>query len=92
VEGIYRVSGFADDVQSLKSKFESEWDQMERILSQCEDIHVITGVLKLYFRLLPIPLITYDAYPHFLAAISKNTAFIIYQIYITLYIYIMLYV
>ena len=32
---------------------------------------LITGVLKLYLRLLPIPLISYDAYPHLIDAISK---------------------
>uniref|UniRef100_A0A452UJY3 Beta-chimaerin n=1 Tax=Ursus maritimus TaxID=29073 RepID=A0A452UJY3_URSMA len=31
-----------------------------------EDINIITGALKLYFRDLPIPLITYDAYPKFI--------------------------
>uniref|UniRef100_A0A8C4QCW4 N-chimaerin n=1 Tax=Eptatretus burgeri TaxID=7764 RepID=A0A8C4QCW4_EPTBU len=33
-----------------------------------EDINVVTGALKLYFRDLPIPLITYDAYPKFIDA------------------------
>ena len=31
-----------------------------------EDINIITGALKLYFRDLPNPLIMYDAYPKFL--------------------------
>uniref|UniRef100_A0A665SZ66 Beta-chimaerin n=1 Tax=Echeneis naucrates TaxID=173247 RepID=A0A665SZ66_ECHNA len=34
--------------------------------SAYEDINIITGALKLYFRELPIPLITYDAYPRFI--------------------------
>ncbi|KAI3365790.1 hypothetical protein L3Q82_000790 [Scortum barcoo] len=33
-----------------------------------EDINIITGALKLYFRELPIPLITYDAHPRFIEA------------------------
>lgn len=36
-----------------------------------EDINIITGALKLYFRDLPIPLITYDAYPKFIESASK---------------------
>lgn len=36
-----------------------------------EDINIITGALKLYFRDLPIPLITYDAYPKFMESASK---------------------
>lgn len=35
-----------------------------------EDINIITGALKLYFRELPIPLITYDAYPRFIETAS----------------------
>ncbi|KAJ6650665.1 hypothetical protein lerEdw1_005052 [Lerista edwardsae] len=37
-----------------------------------EDINIITGALKLYFRDLPIPLITYDAYPKFIDS-AKTT-------------------
>lgn len=36
-----------------------------------EDINIITGALKLYFRDLPIPLITYEAYPKFIESASK---------------------
>lgn len=38
-----------------------------------EDINIITGALKLYFRELPIPLITYDAYPRFIEAASRSS-------------------
>jgi hypothetical protein len=38
-----------------------------------DDIHSITSVLKLYFRLLPIPLITFESYKIILDAISKYT-------------------
>lgn len=40
-----------------------------------EDINIITGALKLYFRDLPIPLITYDAYPKFIESASKYNTF-----------------
>lgn len=40
-----------------------------------EDINIITGALKLYFRELPIPLITYDAYPRFIEAASRSPHF-----------------
>lgn len=36
-----------------------------------EDINIITGALKLYLRDLPVPVITYDAYPRFMEAASK---------------------
>lgn len=37
-----------------------------------EDINIITGALKLYLRDLPVPVITYDAYPRFIEAASKQ--------------------
>ena len=36
-----------------------------------EDIHVITGSLKLYFRELPEPLLTFGAYDHLISAVRK---------------------
>lgn len=41
-----------------------------------EDINIITGALKLYFRELPIPLITYDAYPRFIETASRSPCFL----------------
>ncbi|KAG9349495.1 hypothetical protein JZ751_027940, partial [Albula glossodonta] len=37
-----------------------------------EDINIITGALKLYLRDLPIPVITYDAYPRFIEAVKLS--------------------
>ena len=36
-----------------------------------EDVHALTGSLKLYFRELPEPLIPYDFFSGFVTAISK---------------------
>jgi len=44
---------------------------MHADLQVIEDIHAITGALKLYLRELPIPLMTFDAYDIFLIAASK---------------------
>lgn len=37
-----------------------------------EDINIITGALKLYLRDLPVPVISYDAYPRFIEAASES--------------------
>lgn len=37
------------------------------------NINVISGTLKLYLRLLPIPLITFQSYPYFLEATKKDS-------------------
>ena len=39
--------------------------------SKWEDIHVITGALKMFFRELPEPLFTYNHFNDFVNAISK---------------------
>lgn len=41
--------------------------------SKWEDIHVITGALKMFFRELPEPLFTYSSFDDFVNAISKFT-------------------
>lgn len=74
VEGLYRVSGFNDDIEAAKMAFDKDGENVDISSKAYEDINVIAGVLKLYFRLLPIPLITFDAYPQFLAAVKKPTA------------------
>lgn len=56
-EGIYRVSGFADEVDELKSTFE-KLGRQTNISAESLNIHTVAGVLKLYFRTLPTPLIT----------------------------------
>lgn len=37
-----------------------------------ENIHVVASILKMYLRLLPIPLITFDVHPHVLEALGNN--------------------
>lgn len=37
-----------------------------------EDVHVITGALKLFFRELPEPLFPFSHFSQFIAAISEN--------------------
>lgn len=52
----------------------SDGEKADISVNVYEDINVITGALKLYFRDLPIPVITYDAYPRFIEATSESHA------------------
>ena len=56
-EGIYRVSGFADEVDELKENFEKN-GRRTNISTENISIHTVAGVLKMFFRNLPTPLIT----------------------------------
>uniref|UniRef100_A0A8C1DTH1 Chimerin 1 n=1 Tax=Cyprinus carpio carpio TaxID=630221 RepID=A0A8C1DTH1_CYPCA len=67
-EGLYRISGFSDLIEDVKLAFDRDGEKADISGNVYEDINVITGALKLYFRDLPIPVITYDAYPRFIEA------------------------
>uniref|UniRef100_A0AAY4EVP9 Beta-chimaerin n=1 Tax=Denticeps clupeoides TaxID=299321 RepID=A0AAY4EVP9_9TELE len=67
-EGLYRVSGFSELIEDVKLAFDRDGEKADISVNVYEDINIITGALKLYFRDLPIPLITYDAYPRFIEA------------------------
>jgi hypothetical protein len=61
-EGLYRVAGFHDDVEAIKMAFDKDGEQADISVERYDDVNTIASVLKLYFRLLPIPLITFDIY------------------------------
>ncbi|GAB0100681.1 Chimaerin [Sergentomyia squamirostris] len=67
-EGIYRVSGFADEVEALKLALDKDGEKTDMSEAAYSNINVIAGTLKLYLRLLPVPLITFQTYPAFMAA------------------------
>ncbi|XP_037818493.1 beta-chimaerin [Lucilia sericata] len=71
-EGIYRVSGFADEIDALKLALDSDGEKTNMSESAYGNINVIAGTLKLYLRLLPVPLITFQAYPNFMEAARNN--------------------
>lgn len=64
-EGIYRISGFTDEIETLKLALDKEGEKTD-MSENSYSINVITGTLKLFLRLLPIPLVTFQAYPIFL--------------------------
>ncbi|GBP00581.1 N-chimaerin [Eumeta japonica] len=70
-EGLYRVSGFADEIEALKLAFDRDGEAAD--LSVYSNINVIAGTLKLYLRLLPVPLVTYEVHPKFIQATNIKT-------------------
>jgi len=66
-EGIYRKSGGATQMRQLQEEFERGEDVQ---FSPDLDICSVTSVLKQYFRTLPNPLITYEAYDRFVESAS----------------------
>ena len=71
-EGIYRISGFADEIETLKLALDKDGEKAD-MSEHSYSVNVITGTLKLYLRLLPIPLVTFQAYPTFIATTKEKT-------------------
>lgn len=71
IKGLYRVSGVKSQVERLCQSFENGPD-----LVDLSDVHpnVIANVLKLYFRQLPEPLLTYRLYPEFIRVAKRFPA------------------
>ncbi|KAG7234334.1 hypothetical protein INR49_004905, partial [Caranx melampygus] len=69
VDGIYRVSGNLATIQKLRFMVDEEED-LDLDHSQWEDIHVVTGALKMFFRELPEPLFPFSSFQPFVEAIK----------------------
>nr|XP_046259613.1 rho GTPase-activating protein 15 [Scatophagus argus] len=69
VDGIYRVSGNLATIQKLRFIVDQEED-LDLDHSQWEDIHVVTGALKMFFRELPEPLFPFSFFQPFVEAIK----------------------
>ncbi|XP_011729589.2 beta-chimaerin isoform X7 [Macaca nemestrina] len=73
-EGLYRVSGFTEHIEDVKMAFDRDGEKADISANVYPDINIITGALKLYFRDLPIPVITYDTYSKFIDAAKISNA------------------
>ncbi|KFO24537.1 Rho GTPase-activating protein 9 [Fukomys damarensis] len=73
VDGIYRVSGNLAVVQKLRFLVDRE-GRLDLDNAEWDDIHVVTGALKLFLRELPQPLVPSQLLPHFRAALEQETS------------------
>ncbi|MEE6467084.1 hypothetical protein FKM82_007138 [Ascaphus truei] len=71
VDGLYRVSGNLAVIQKLRFAVTHD-EKLDLNDSKWEDIHVITGALKMFFRELPEPLFTFNYFNDFVNAIKQE--------------------
>ncbi|XP_049656933.1 rho GTPase-activating protein 27 isoform X2 [Accipiter gentilis] len=71
IDGLYRVSGNLATIQKLRYKVEHD-EHLDLDDGRWEDIHVVTGALKLFFRELPEPLVPFSHFDKFIAAIKMQ--------------------
>ncbi|BEJ16227.1 hypothetical protein CspHIS471_0508320 [Cutaneotrichosporon sp. HIS471] len=71
--GIYRLSGTTSKVTALKNALDKDVDGVD-IMDDAwsSDINEVSGALKLWFRELPEPLLTYGLYHGFIDAAKKD--------------------
>uniref|UniRef100_UPI0037E91C3B rho GTPase-activating protein 15 isoform X2 n=1 Tax=Semicossyphus pulcher TaxID=241346 RepID=UPI0037E91C3B len=70
-DGIYRVSGNLAVIQKLRFMVNHE-EKLNLDESDWEDIHVITGALKLFFRELPEPLVPFGFFTDIVETIKMS--------------------
>lgn len=73
-EGIYRKSGGAAQMKLIQQSFETGVPLDLEDEEAVNDIASVTSILKLYFRELPVPLLTFTLYPKLIQAVSINDA------------------
>ncbi|PIC16132.1 hypothetical protein B9Z55_022841 [Caenorhabditis nigoni] len=71
VTGIYRQCGIQSNIQRLRAKFDSGAEPDLHEFGQ-RDIYSVSSLLKQYFRQLPNPLFTYQAYPALIETFEKE--------------------
>lgn len=73
-EGLFRMSGDNNAMQEMRRQFDEGMYKTEeevRALLNRHKEHTIAGMVKMWFRELPDPLLTFDHYDMFLAAHGK---------------------
>eukprot|EP01087_Luapelamoeba_hula_P014352 TRINITY_DN4191_c0_g1_i1.p1 TRINITY_DN4191_c0_g1~~TRINITY_DN4191_c0_g1_i1.p1 ORF type:complete len:686 (+),score=134.37 TRINITY_DN4191_c0_g1_i1:1454-3511(+) len=71
-EGVFRLSGDSLDVNYLKKQFQEGATVSDKEFEI--DVHAIASLLKLFFRELEPPLMTYELYDTFMIAATKDVA------------------
>ncbi|XP_034990887.2 rho GTPase-activating protein 27 isoform X3 [Zootoca vivipara] len=69
IDGLYRISGNLATIQKLRYKVDHD-ERLDLDDGRWDDVHVITGALKLFFRELPEPLFPFSHFDRFIAAIK----------------------
>ncbi|XP_078079929.1 rho GTPase-activating protein 27-like isoform X2 [Mustelus asterias] len=69
IDGLYRVSGNLAIIQKLRFKVNHD-ENVNLEEGPWDDVHVITGALKLFFRELPEPLFPFSHFESFISAMK----------------------
>ncbi|KAK5780122.1 hypothetical protein RI543_002664 [Arxiozyma heterogenica] len=68
-EGLYRKSGSLSLVEEVEKKLYTENSDLNLI---CDDVHVVTNVLKRFLRRLPDPIISFEIYDPLISLVKDD--------------------
>nr|CAH8825259.1 unnamed protein product [Trichobilharzia regenti] len=71
-EGLYRIPGNYDLVEELRIEFDKDPELANISEARVRDINALTSLIKSFLRQLPVPLITYEAYPDLLDVVRND--------------------
>ena len=74
MEGIFRISGSMTEIKSFKDSYNKKKTTPD-IFALKPDPHVVAGALKMFFREAPVPLLTFELYDCWVAAIGAPDEF-----------------
>ena len=78
IVGLFRLAGSQEKIQDLQKQFDMAKDPD---LTKIDDPHTISGLLKLYFRMMSDPLLTWELYESYISTTGITLfIFIIYFI------------
>lgn len=69
-EGVFRVPGDQREMQEIRKNI-NQGSEMTALVDSCSNLHSVAGLLKMYFRELPLPLLTFDLYDDFVCCAEK---------------------
>ena len=76
VDGIYRHTGLQSNIQKLRNAFDEErFHEIDQEI-YINDVHAVSSLLKMYFRELPNPLLTYHLYNKFIVSKMFNSSYV----------------
>ena len=72
-EGIFRIAGSRSSMETLRSQIDKGVKLDYSGYQEYQSVHTLASLLKLFFRLLPEPLLTFDAYDPLISLSEKAT-------------------
>jgi len=69
-EGIFRVPGDSSEMRGMREHI-NQGEDLDAVIARCDDVHSVAGLLKMFFRELPSPLLTFELYDAFIRCSAR---------------------